>query len=243
MPEGTEGFVARVLVAIPQLRPYYEAAREECRATGFDDVIVQTFLFDYVRPLLDVLRADPTSAGPPLAEFARVLEAEFGHDAELDSIIDSAFVTLMGTRREPDPAAVLGPKLAAVLDRQRSWRAAPADLALVDRVVTAVPALEPLARDNTFGDHDDVMVHQFLADVVRQEVDNFLAGHLDEVRTVLSLLEREWGSDVDEPIAVSFVENLPYPHEPAAALVDLLGPNLRAEHDRQRHPHATPRSP
>jgi hypothetical protein len=39
MPEGTEGFVARVLVAIPQLRPYYEAASEECRATGFDDVI------------------------------------------------------------------------------------------------------------------------------------------------------------------------------------------------------------
>jgi hypothetical protein len=105
-------------------------------------------------------------------------------------------------------------------------------------MISAVPALEPLTSDNTFGDHEEVLVHEFLADVVRQEVDNFLAGCLDEVRAVLDLLERECGGDVDEPIAVSFVENLPYPHEPAAALVDLLGPNLRAEHDRQRRPPA-----
>jgi hypothetical protein len=231
---ATEGFIARVLIALPQLHPYYEAAKEECRATGLDDVIVQTLLFDYARPLLETFRTDPISAGPPLAELARFLESEFGHDAELDSVIDSAFITAMPWTTQPDPAAVLGPKLAAVLDRQRSWRAKPADQALVERMISAVPALEPLAHDNTFGDHEDVLVHEFLADVVRQEVDNFLAGRLEEVRAVLDVVEREWGGEVDEPIGVSFVEHPPYPHEPAAALVDMLGPNLRAEHDRQR---------
>ncbi len=236
MHEGTEGFIARMLEVAPQLRPYYEAANEECRATGFGDVIAQTFLYDYVRPLLDSFQADPTSGGPPLAELALILEAEFGRDPEVDSIIESAFVTAMPWTTTPDPAVVLGPKLAAALDRQRSWRAKPADQALVERMISAVPALEPLTQENTFGDHKDVLVHEFLADVVRLEVDNFLAGRWDEVRAVLDLLEQEWGGEVDEPIAVSFVENLPYPHEPAASLVDLLGPNLRAEHDRQRRP-------
>jgi hypothetical protein len=205
-------------------------------AEGIGDGAPFIFLGEYTHLLLEAFRVDPAVGRAPLAKIALILEAEFGRDAEVDSIIDSGFVTLMGMKREPDPAVVLGPRLAGVLNQQRSWRAKPADQALVVRMISAVPALEPLARDNTFGDHEDVLVHDFLADVVRQEVDNVLAGHLDEVSAVLDLLEREWGGDVDEPIAVSFVEHLPYPHEPGAGLVDMLGPNLRAEHDRQRRP-------
>jgi hypothetical protein len=240
MAENARAFIERVLDVLPQLRAQYEVTTAECVAEGFGDGAPFIFLGEYTHTLLEAFRVDPAVGRSPLAKVALILEAEFGRDPEVDSIIDSAFVTLMGTKREPDPAVVLGPKLAGVLNRQRSWRAMPVDQALVECMIGAVPALEPLARDNTYGDHEDVLVHEFLADVVRQEVDNFLSGSLAEVRAVLDLLEQEWGGDVDEPIAVSFVENLPYPHEPAAALVDLLGPNLRAEHDRQRRPPAPP---
>lgn len=235
MSAATEAFIEHVFAALPALRPQYEAARAECLATGFGDIVLQVFLSDYVRPLLERFRADPVGGRAPLDELARVLDAEFGSDPEVDSVIESILV-LMQRRSRPDPADVLGPKLRAALDRRRGWRAEPADQAFVRRLIAAVPAVEPLARDNTYGDHEDVLVHMFLGDIVRQQVDNLLAGHLDEVRAVLALLEDEWGGDVDEPIAVSFVENLPYPHEPGAALVSMLGPNLRAELDRQRRP-------
>lgn len=240
MPSNTEAFIERVLDALPALRPQYENTAAECTAEGIGEGAPEVFLGEYAHALLEAFRADPIAGRPPLAELARLLEAEYGQDSELDSIIDFCFVNAMPWTTQPDPADVLGPRLAAALDQQRGWRAAPANVVFVDRLITAVPALEPLARENTFGDHEDVLVHPFLADVVRQEVDNFLAGQLDEVRTVLDLLEQEWGGDVDEPIAVSFVENLPYPHEPAAALVDLLGRNLRAEHDHQRRTPAPP---
>jgi hypothetical protein len=238
MSDSAEAFIARVLEALPALRPRYEATAAECEAEGLGDGAPFIFLGEYTHTLLEAFRTDPATGRGPLADLARELEGEFGRAPLVGSLIDSAFVTAMPWTTKPDPADVLGPRLAAVLNRQRNWRAAPVNQALVERMISAVPALEPLAHDNTFGDHEDVLVHEFLADVVRQEVDNFLAGRLEEVRAVLDVLEQEWGGDVDEPIAVSFVEHLPYPHEPAAALVDLLGPNLRAEHDRQRRPSA-----
>jgi hypothetical protein len=71
--------------------------------------------------------------------------------------------------------------------------------------------------------------------VARREAENVDTGRLDEPRTVLDLLESEFGTgDVDGQIAVGFVEMLPYPGEPGAAIVDLLGPKLRAELGRQR---------
>ena len=129
--------------------------------------------------------------------------------------------------------------LAAVIDERRDWRAAPGAVAFVDRVTAAVPALLRLAAENEYGDRGDVLVHGFLGDVAFRELDNYRSGGpvaMEEVRTVVALLETELGADrgVDEAIAVSFVENLPYPGEPGADLVDLLGPQLRAELQRQR---------
>ncbi|MBT0769061.1 hypothetical protein KIH74_09000 [Kineosporia sp. J2-2] len=49
-----------------------------------------------------------------------------------------------------------------------------------------------------------------------------------------AFLEDEYTGPQEEPIAVSFVENLPYPNEPAAGVVELLGPRLRAQLIRQR---------
>jgi hypothetical protein len=237
----TEALIGRVLDALPALRSQYETTVAECVAEGLAEAGPAEFLYGYTHTLVEGYRRDPLAGQAPLAELAHILESEYGRDPDLDSFIRSTFLVLITTRPGlPDPARLLGPKLATAVQQDRNWRQSPENRAFVDRIITTVPALEPLARESTFGDHEDVLVHLFLADVVRQEVDNFLAGQLDEVRTVLDLIEREWGGDVDEPIAVSFVENLPYPHEPAAALVDLLGPNLRAEHDRQRHPPAPP---
>jgi hypothetical protein len=134
---------------------------------------------------------------------------------------------------------VLGPKLSEVVGERRDWRAAPAAAAFVERVTDAVPALGRLAAENRYGDRRDVLVHGFLGDVAFRELDNYRSGGpvaMEEVRTVLALLEAELGTDrgVDEAIAVSFVENLPYPGEPGADLVDQLGPKLRAELARQR---------
>jgi hypothetical protein len=142
----------------------------------------------------------------------------------------------MPVASEPDPAAVLGPRLAAEVAERRAWRARPADTELAQRLVAAVPRLAALAAENTYGDHDDVLIHRFLADVALRLADSAEAGQLDEARAVLAVLEEAWGGDGDEPIAVSFVENLPWPHEPGAGLTDLLGPHLRGELDRQRQP-------
>jgi hypothetical protein len=131
---------------------------------------------------------------------------------------------------------VLGPALLASVGRERGWRAEPADAALVRRLLDAVPALEPIARDNTYGDHDDVLIHQFLGEVAEREAENVATGRrLEEVRAVLDLLEAEFGTgDVDEPIGTAFVENLPYPGDPGIAILDQLGPKLRAVLTRQR---------
>lgn len=234
---GTEAFAGRLLEALPALRPRYEAVAAECRAEGLGDAIPDVFLDEYSRELLDRYRDDPSGAAPELAALAAVLEREYGTDGDADSLIEAGFLALLpADPTDPDPAALLGPKLLAAVGRERAWRAEPADAALVQRMVDAVPALEPIARDNTYGEHDDVLVHQFLAEVAKREAANVATGErLDEVRAVLDLLEAELGTgDVDEPIGVSFVENLPYPGDPGIAIVDQLGPKLRAMLVRQR---------
>jgi hypothetical protein len=228
-------FVERLLTAIPHLRSRFEAIADECRADGLAEAAPGEFLDGLTRDLLASFRADPIAGRAPLAELATVLEAEYGADADVDSLIDSSVLALFPPRTDPDPAAVLGPKLAAAVARDRSWRARPADAELVQRLVAAVPALEPLAAEHRFGDHGDVLVHAFLGDVMRLLADDVEAGRRDAAETVLAVLDDAWGGDNDEAIAASFVEHLPWPSEPGAALTGLLGPRLRGELDRQRH--------
>ena len=231
----TEAFTARLLEALPGTRGRYEAAVATCRAEGIEDAATRIFLDEYLRDLLDRFRADPDAVRLELARLARVLEQEYGIDDEVDYFLDALLALVPPGHEQPDPAVVLGPKLRAVVEAKRAWRARPPDAELVRRLLDAVPALEPLAREHTYGDREDVLVHPFLGGVAEREAENAAAGRLDEVRTVLGLLEDAYGTgDVDEPIAVSFVEMLPYPDEPGAVVVDLLGPKLRAEIARQR---------
>lgn len=233
-PEQSEAFAGRVLAALPSLRPRYETTAAQCRAEGLPAAAPAEFLHGYSYELSQAWHDDPASAREPLAALAAVLEAEYGADRGLDSLIESNFLVRLPGGRDPDPVALLGPKLAAWVRAERGWRAAPADAAFVQRVVAAVPALAPLAADNTYGDQEDVLIHPFLGEVTFREAELAEAGRLDEPRAVADLMEQALGSDVDEPIAVSFVENLPWPGEPGAALLDLLGPKLRAVLAEQR---------
>ncbi len=235
MPPAIEALIERLLGAEPELRPRYLSAVAECEAAGFPDTAPWELLESHTRGLIDRFVANPSAGRGRLAQLATLLEDEYGNDPDVDSLIDAGFLTPFGSRHhEPDPAEVLMPRLADALANTRNWRARPSDLALVERLIASVPALEPLASENTYGDHDDVLIHPFLSDVVRWVVENFEAGQLEEVTAVLDVLESSWGGEVDEPIAVSFVEALPYTNERGAALVQLLGPQLRAELTRQR---------
>jgi hypothetical protein len=232
--EATEAFTARLLEALPHLRPRYDAAAAECRAEGVEDAATEIFLDHHLRDLVARFRRDPGGARGELEALAGVLEREYGLDDDVDSLVGGLLALLGPQGADADPAAVLGPKLRALVDGRRSWRPRPADEALVGRLVEAVPALVPLAREEGYGE-EGVLVHPFLSEVARREAENVASGRLDEVRAVLEMLESEYGTgDVDGPIAVGFVEMLPYPGEPGVAIVDLLGPKLRGELARQR---------
>jgi hypothetical protein len=235
-----DAFTARMLAALPSVRGRYETVAAECEAEGIGDGATDIFLDEYGRELVDRYATDPAGAGPELTAFTGFLEAEYGADRHVDSMITSTLVHFAGGGAEPDPAAVLGPKLRAVVDESRNWRSRPEDAELVARLLAAVPDLARDAAENTFGDHEDVLSHPFLSDVARRETANVAAGaRSDEVRTVLDVLEAavEAGGPAagnDGPILVSFLEALPYPDEPGAAIVGLLGPRLRGELERQR---------
>ncbi len=237
MPNEIEAFLGRALDALPHLRPAYEATFAECQALGLAEGAPGEFLFEHTLELTERLGSEPEAARSELAVLAQVHEQEYGRDPAVDDLIRTNVLGMLPPGIGAlDTDGLLGPKLAAALREQRGWRAGPGVAAFVSRLVAAVPALEPLARENAFGDHGDVLVHPLLGDVVAREVDNLRQGRVDEVRAVLDVLEAEFAGAAEEPIAVSFVENLPYPDEPGAELVDLLGPRLRAELERQRSP-------
>jgi hypothetical protein len=246
----TEDFVERLVTALPALRAEYDQIYRECREDGLSEAAPEVFLDEQTRALRYRFRDGVIEARAELEALAAAIEAEYGEDPDVDELVDACFLALLSAPTPPptptsaveggpDPRAVLGPQLSAVLGERRDWRAAPGAVAFVDRVTEAVPALLRLAAENEYGDHGDVLVHGFLGDVAFRELDNYRSGGpvaMEEVRTVVALLETELGVDrgVDEAIAVSFVENLPYPDQPGADLVDLLGPKLRAELARQR---------
>lgn len=243
MTAATEALVERVVQAVPELLPLLEEFRTEDLGEMWEAV----FLDEAARGLVDRARSGDQAAAAYLDALAGLLEHEYGRTAELDRTIEG-FLSPMPNPGEPgaDLVRVLGPKLTSELRRQREWRTRPEEVAFVDRLVRAVPALGPLVDDNRAGNHNDVLPHMFLGDVTRREVDNHRSANPVaqlEVRTVIDALEAEFGRDdgVDNAIAVSFVENLPYPGEPGADIVNLLGPKLATELRRQRRPpNATP---
>lgn len=108
----------------------------------------------------------------------------------------------------------------------------------VAELVAEHDGLEPLLEEHK-EDNGEVLPHVFFGDLTQWVVDQHLSADADptELVPLLTHLERGMADGTDEVkelIAVSFVENLPYPDEDGADIVDRLGPALTAELETQR---------
>lgn len=104
----------------------------------------------------------------------------------------------------------------------------------VEALVVDHPDLEALLDEHREDNMGEVLPHVFFGDLTRFVV----AHHLDpvadptELDPLLATLDRgmlDGDDEVKELIAVSFLENLPYPDEDGADIIDRLGPALTAE--------------
>jgi hypothetical protein len=113
----------------------------------------------------------------------------------------------------------------------------------VERLARQFPALMPLLREH-LADYDEVLPHLFFADLTRHVIAEWKRGRTDALRPILDELDAIYEGVIDdtdyrgegEPlpnlIAVSFLENLPWRHEPGAEIREILGPHLRSELER-----------
>jgi hypothetical protein len=84
----------------------------------------------------------------------------------------------------------------------------------------------------------------FFGDVAEWVAGSLVGEHLSaEAAAVLQDLEAVVAAGpswVEDLIAVGFIENLPYPHQPGGSIACHLGPAMREELERQRGPIAEP---
>ena len=105
---------------------------------------------------------------------------------------------------------------------------------VLEELCADVPALQPLWTAHLNENHGEFLPHVFLADVARFAVAS-LQGTADQAaiaQSILTFLERAFAAgdpDVQELIAVSFIENLPRDEQPGHEIRRLLGPHLLAE--------------
>jgi hypothetical protein len=108
-------------------------------------------------------------------------------------------------------------------------------VALVGALFYRFKVLRPLLEEHLEDQDGGVLPHLLIADVERWAETEIAKG--DEgaralVREVLDFLEDAYatqGSEVEELIAVSFLEHVPRPGEPGSQLRALVGPRLAEE--------------
>ena len=112
--------------------------------------------------------------------------------------------------------------------------------AFIDRLIGAVPQLQPLREKHVEGNFGELLPHVLMGEITAEAVELYVRGDQGTVRRLLDFLETEAEAghegDVDELIAVSFVENLPYDGEPGHAITGELGPRLSEILRLQRQP-------
>ncbi|MEU6983059.1 hypothetical protein ABZ946_06510 [Streptomyces sp. NPDC046324] len=105
-------------------------------------------------------------------------------------------------------------------------------------LVTHIPEFRDAYDDHVFS-QGGVLPHVFFWDVVQNTVRSFLGedpSAADWRRTLAFLEEQSARGElgVDEVIVTSFLNDLPYPHEPGYAIVQELGPVMAARFGRIR---------
>ena len=247
-----------------------EVAVGEVRA-GLDAGLDAGLMTDgFVMELVSAELMDRVRAGDQAARAAMIAlgaELEAGPPLVGEDVVSAYLIHVPSPGQQGGEIAdALGPRVRAALDQDRDHRNEPAVAAFLDRLLQAVPALQPLASVERYGYHDEVLARPFLSDVAERELALLTGGaslEIDddwtdeertavlrlftsadpdpgaEVRAVLGVLEAELGSDadVDDLIAVAFVEMLPHDDEPGAEILGMLGVGLRAEVEaRDRQP-------
>ncbi|MFJ3581345.1 hypothetical protein ACIPPS_03770 [Streptomyces sp. NPDC090127] len=109
---------------------------------------------------------------------------------------------------------------------------------LVSDLVSHIPEFRGAYENHVFC-QGGVLPHVFFWDVVQNTVRSFLGEDptaADWRRTLAFLEEQSARGDlgVDEVIVTSFLNDLPYPHEPGHAIVQELGPVMTARFVRIR---------
>jgi hypothetical protein len=102
--------------------------------------------------------------------------------------------------------------------------------------------LRTLLDEHTAANHGELLSHLYMGEVTEWLVNAHADGREHDVRDVLQFLEEQFEGDEDvrELIAVSFLENLPFPGEPQASVRALLPPALRDELQRLESHYRTP---
>lgn len=230
-----DDLLKRLLAALPDLRSEYEKKRREIAAEGLGGSAPELFISERT---IEVRGSSDRSTPPDRAELKRWLdffEQEWGRDSDLDVFIDGAVLVYLPDRARDQHSLreLLGPRLAAVVNSERDYRAYPAEDAFLADLRQRFPELEIYAQDNTYGDHDALLSHPFLGDVVHRIVQlhrgDDPAGHA-RAQAIINAVADALGDDptVDDLIATGFVENLPDPDRPGADIVRRLPPALAA---------------
>ncbi|MEU8519628.1 hypothetical protein [Streptomyces sp. NBC_01216] len=109
---------------------------------------------------------------------------------------------------------------------------------LVGELVARVPAFQEVYDTHVLSE-GGVLPHVFFWDVVQGTVRSFLGEdpQAADWRRTLDFLEEQSTRGVlgvDEVIVTSFLNDLPYPHEPGHGIVEQLGPVMAAKFGRIR---------
>jgi hypothetical protein len=108
--------------------------------------------------------------------------------------------------------------------------------AFVRSLVERFPALRPLLHEHLADNFGEMLPHVFFGDLTRRVLslldpseDKEVFERRSELRDILTVLEAAYASgdeELQELISVSFLEHLPRPGEPGAAIRQMLGPTL-----------------
>jgi hypothetical protein len=215
-------FVRRLIEAVPVLRS--------------QDDSPSGFLMDVA---LDVLKWSRAGRAEQLKALFGVIESELGRDPAVDLLIGGFFADFLPEpgRPEEEVLELLGPKLRELRVqklRAEDESAPESTIRFLERMAQAVPLLRDRLEEH-FLNYRRPLAHAFMGQVVFEVFERFASGETD-VLPLVEFPEREFGvdEDVDNVIAVSFVEMLPAAGEPGAEIVDAFGPRLRGELERQR---------
>jgi hypothetical protein len=100
------------------------------------------------------------------------------------------------------------------------------------RLVASIPGLSPILAEHRSDNFGEILPHPFMGDVSRWYLARIRQGDLVGAGELATYLDTEYVSGspyVQDLLAVSFIENLPWEHEDEALGVrSTLGPALQA---------------